>query len=478
MTENLTENQLSQLSDFVAKSMGLQFPRERWKDLERQAKLIANEFGFAGITPFLEWMLSSPLAREPVERLASFLTISETYFWREPRVFEVLRDHIFPELIRKRENNDRHLRLWSAGCATGEEPYSIAIALREALPNFKKWHISLLATDINPQILRKAAAGVYREWSFRNSPEGFKNKYFSRTESGVYEILPEIRSMVTFSYLNLAVDTFPSTINDTNAMDVIFCRNVLMYFSPARARLVGQRLYQCLVDGGWFMVGANELSQDTFAQFSSINFSGAIVYQRQTENSRPAKHIAIDMSAAAKEILLQPQKNAGEKAPPAVLLRKLEQTQKTGTITISEAPALEASLPTDATQTVRELANQGKLAEALATCEKAIAADKLNPGLRYLSATILWEQNREDEAMTTLESALYLDPDFLMAHFTIGNLRQRNGKSSAAVRSYKNVLALLEHYQPDDILPEAEGLTAGRLREIVSATLKTGGLTI
>ncbi len=122
MTGDLSEDRLSQLSDFVAAAMGLYFPRKRWGDLDRQTKLAAKEFGFAGAEPFLKWLLSSPLTRDQIEMLASHLTISETYFWREPQVFEALRDRILPDLIRARETGGRRLRIWSAGCATGEEP--------------------------------------------------------------------------------------------------------------------------------------------------------------------------------------------------------------------------------------------------------------------------------------------------------------------------------------------------------------------
>ena len=169
MESHLPDEQLAQLSDHVAATMGLYFPVGRRRDLERNLKLASTEFGYKDFDLFLKWLLSEPLTQEQVESLASFLTISETYFWREPRVFEALRDQILPELTRAKATTGRNLRLWSAGCATGEEPYSIAIALREALPDLKDWRITLLATDINPHILRQAAAGVYGNWSFRNS---------------------------------------------------------------------------------------------------------------------------------------------------------------------------------------------------------------------------------------------------------------------------------------------------------------------
>ena len=476
MKDSLPDSQLSQMSEFVTARMGLHFSKEHWRDLERQTKLAAKEFGFADAEAFLQWLVSSPLTREQIEILASHLTIAETYFWREPQVFEALRDQILPELIRAREKGDKRLRIWSAGCATGEEPYSIAIALRQALPALEDWHITLLATDINPRILCRAAAGVYGAWSFRNVPPGLKEKNFRHTEAGKFEILPEIRKMVTFGYLNLAEDIYPAPMNNTNDMDLIFCRNVLMYFEPERARQVGQNLYHSLVPGGWLMVSASELSQQLFPQFASVQFPGAIVYRKDTEKSRPLATFPLQVPLPQRNPVQPPLETAAVVArvvppphpPPHERTRPAEAVET----------AREAASPPDAALAVRTLANQGKLGEALAACEGAISADKLDPGLYYLCATILQEQNREDEAMAALKRALYLDPNFVLAHFALGNLVQRQGNAAAAKKHFKNVLALLSAYGPQDSLPEAEGLTAGRLREIVRATLQIGALRL
>ena len=128
----------------------------------------------------------------------------------------------------------------------------------------------------------------------------------------------------------------------------------------------------------------------------------------------------------------------------------------------------------DVTPAILALANQGELGEALSACEQALTVDKLNPGLHYLGAIILQELNQVDTAMAALRRALYLDPNFVLAHFTLGNLSMRQGNTMAARKSFTNVLSLLSAYDSDDLLPEADGLTTGRLREIVRATLQTG----
>lgn len=261
MKISLPEILLSRLSEIISVRTALHFPREQWADLEQKVISAAQEFNFNDPESFIRWLVSSPLTTKQMDILASHLTIHETYFWREPQVFEALGEHILPEIMRTRGGCEKRLRIWSAGCATGEEPYSLAIALNRLIPDLKNWNITILATDINPGILRKAAAGVYGEWSFRNAPPWLKEKYFFCKGRGKYELMPEIRKMVTFAYLNLAENIYPSPLNNTNAMDIIFCRNVTMYFAPERTRKVGRNLFCALVDGGWLVVGASELSQ-------------------------------------------------------------------------------------------------------------------------------------------------------------------------------------------------------------------------
>jgi len=459
MTDPLSESQLTQLSDFVATHLGLNFPRQRWPDLERQTHAAAEEFGFSSAKAFLHWLLTSVPAPIQVEMLASHLTVAETYFWREPKFLEALRDTILPNLIRARGTGNRTLKIWSAGCASGEEPYSLAIMLYELIPVLKDWRITLLATDINPRILRRAALGLYGNWSFRNVPQGFREKYFTRKFDGKYEILPEIRHMVSFAYLNLAEDVYPSAANNTNDMDLILCRNVLMYFVPERAREVGQHFYQSLSPDGCLIVGASELSQQLFPQFAPIQLAGAFVYRCTPQ---PASLLP-EASSLPTVTPFQPGLTALLPKPAP----KEDPTEK-------ETPPPDLAR---ATLNVRTLANQGNLTEALTACEQALVIYNLEAPLHYLHALILQEQTLDEESKAALKRALYLDPGFVLAHFTLGNLAQRQGDLLTAQKYLKNALELLSTLDSNETLPEAEGLTVARLEEIIRSTLQTAVLT-
>jgi chemotaxis protein methyltransferase CheR len=250
MSDNISPHILSDISKFIASHMGLHFPKTRWDGLERGIESAARDFGYTDIEEFIRWLRVSPLTRRHIEILASHLTVGETYFFREKESLDALKQNILPELISSRQDNEKRLRIWSAGCSTGEEAYSIAILLSEMIADLKGWNITILATDINPRVLKKASEGVYTEWSFRNTPTLLKQRYFKMTKQGRYEILPQIKKMVMFEYLNLAEDVYPSLFNNTNAMDLIFCRNVLMYFSGKRAKKVVKGFYNCLVNNG------------------------------------------------------------------------------------------------------------------------------------------------------------------------------------------------------------------------------------
>ena len=463
MRHTLSDQLLSRLSEFLAMRIGLYFPSGRWDDLERGMKAAAHELGDASVEAYIRRVLSAPLTHQQIEILASHLTVGETYFFRDWHSFEALEQYVLPELIRSRRDSERRLRIWCAGCCTGEEPYSIAMLLDRLLPDYEQWHVTVLATDINPQFLRKAAEGIYGNWSFRGTPAWVKERYFKTGSQGRFEIHPRIKKMVTFSYLNLADDVYPSLSNNTNAMDIIFCRNVLMYFTAELAEKVVGNLYHAVVDGGWLAVSPAEASHTLFSRFSTVNFTGATFYRKvATDDLHPPP-----MPPQPLEI---PALRPSPETP-----RRTEALPAAGEKTAAPAgPLLQRQHePDDPCLMARLCANQGKLAEAAEWCGKAIVSDKLNPQNHYLLATILEELGQDDAAEQSLKRALYLEPNFVLAHFALGNLRLSQGRHGETKRHFANALALLQRLPLDEILPESDGLTAGRLGEIISSALTT-----
>jgi chemotaxis protein methyltransferase CheR len=441
---------LGSLSDMLAAHTGLHFPADRWGDLERGIAAAAPAFGMADVAACAQRLLSAPLTHREIEILASCLTVGETYFFREQASFDAVEQHVLPALLRRHEGAERRLRIWSAGCCTGEEPYSIAMLLDRLVPKTSAWPATLLATDINPAFLRRAADGEYGEWSFRTTPGWIRARYFQPQRGGRFKLDKRIRKQVTFSYLNLADDSYPSRTNNTNAMDVIFCRNVLMYFSAERARTVIDNFYRALVDGGWLIVSPAETSSVLFSRFTAVEFDGAILYRKEAGATAP--RFVSPVPSALTDAQQAPCPQALPAASPS-----------------ADASAPMPAEPDQPERKARDCANQGRLGEAAEWCRKAIAADKLNPARHYLLSAIQQEQGQREDAAQSLARALYLDPHFVLAHHALGHLRQSQERHNEAQRHFDNALASLRTQPPNAILPESDGLTAGRLVEMIES---------
>lgn len=476
MTINISDNLLSRFSEYLSARMGLFFPVERRRELEQGIRSAARDFCLGDAESCVHWLMSSPLAKNQVEVLAKYFTVGETYFFREKRSFEILEKRILSDLIQSRRGKEQSLRIWSAGCSTGEEPYSIAILLSKMIPDLRNWNVNILATDINPLFLQKALEGVYSQWSFRDVPPLIKERYFKEAERGRFGILPHLKSMVKFSYLNLAEDEYPSFLNNTGMMDVILCRNVLIYFTPEQKEKVIKNFYRSLVDGGWLMVSPAETLHVQSSQFVPVNFNGAIFFKKEQRETIPEQ----DCQSAAPLFMLNtlnvlPEQQKNQKPPQnlyaeALMLYDLGRYAEVERQLLENYSGNEWCLSGKITALLaRSCANQGKLAEALEWCEKAVAAEKLNPGFHYLHATILQEQGQAEEAVIALKRALYLDQNFVLAHFSLGNVTRQQGRTKESDKHFNNAIRLLSGYSQEDILPESDGITAGRLLEIIAS---------
>lgn len=496
--------------------MGLFFPPDRWLDLTRKLQAAAPAFGCGDAETCARLLATSTVSKKQIELLATYLTVGETYFFREPRTFAMLEQEILPTLMYQRRSSDRRLRFWSAACCTGEEPYSIAMLLHRLLPDLSTWKTNILATDISPRFLRKATEGVYGQWSFRSVPATIQAQYFRRTAGGLHAISPALKTMVHFAQLNLAEDCYPSSTNNTDGMDVIFCRNVLIYFTAERIKHILTQLHHALNDGGWLVVSPVETAFVMDSPFTVVQFPGVTFFRKSP--SRQAAFSTVSPSspfallerspAISSSVVYAEQQTDADAIPPSSLesepylenrrrddhptapppdeqwrrlyeeacafytrgqyadvvntLRTIQWEE--GDRSLSSSPSREQILALLA----RAHANQGRLTEAQTWCEQALSLNKFDPGLYYLHATILLECGQESEARSSLTQALYLDQRFVLAHFTLGNLARQRREFQEAEKHWEKALTLLQRYRPEELLPESEGMTAGRLAQIIT----------
>lgn len=503
--DDLSHELLEKFNAFVSSAMGLHFPESRLPDLERAARSAARDFGIVSAEEFIRQVTTSPVDRKRIEALASHLTVGETYFFREKEAFSALEETILPAVFKQRAEAGRTVRVWSAGCSTGEEPYSIAMLLSRLI-DVSAWNVTILATDVNPGALKKAEEGVYTEWSFRGTPEWIRDKHFEKTGHGRFRIEKKIRKMVVFSYLNLAEDAYPSLLNNTNAMDIIFCRNVLMYFTEERAKKTVNGLYNSLVDGGYLFLSSTEGLRPVTGILNMVNVNGALLYRKEDVKSAASALPSSLEKPAARDKTHRVAKKGAPGGPPLPSFPAHSNAVKDEAAAerpLPAPPGPRASSPAEQDETflravsafdagryhdaVDELArvteqvalaphsallakahaNLGALGTAETWCRRAIKTDKVNPYYHYLLATILQEEGRLEEAAGALKSALYLDHDFALAHFVLGNLMHRKGRAESSARCFRNALEAISGYEPGHIVPFSDGITAGRLKEII-----------
>lgn len=454
----LPSQMYEQARALVAGRLGLDFPPNRQADLERGLLRAWRASETAAPDDYLARLALLPDGDPEWGRLAGHLTVGETYFFRDRACFEVLERQVLPGLIAARRSEGiLRLRLWSAGCATGEEPYSLAILLDRLLPDAAGWALSILATDVNLGALEAARRGRYRAWAFRETTPWIQERYFHRRAPDECELDPRVRRMVTFGPLNLAEDGYPGVVTNTNAIDLILCRNVLMYFTRGAQRAAIARLQQALVPGGWLAVSAAEASAELFRPLAPVNFPNAILFRKA-----PQAADAPEPSAAGVSRLGSGFETSGAELP-------LPWPSAHGSSIPGPSPvARPPEAPSDKDGSLvraRALADQGNLEEARRLCEATLRTDRLDPDAYVLLAAIRQEQGDLPAALEALRRALYLAPDSPPVHFLLGTLLLRRGERRRGRRYLETVVDLLRSMSRDEPVPGGGGLTAGRLLE-------------
>jgi chemotaxis protein methyltransferase CheR len=267
----LTESELDQIRILIENRSAILFDSSRERFFSTHVREYLAEKGLASGNELLGLIRGSSTEYEAL--LENLLT-QETSFFRYPAVYEALETKILPEVQeRKFWQNPRTLRIWSAGCSTGEEPYSIAITLCEALKFAEAWEIEILATDISRRALRHAERGAYSRRSLHEAPPARVENYFEATKHG-YQVKPRIRRMISFAQMNLAESVYVGKI------DVIFCMNVLMYFSEERRLSILRRFYDALEPGGYFLLGHAETLTNAPVKFEPVVLGDCRIYRK------------------------------------------------------------------------------------------------------------------------------------------------------------------------------------------------------
>jgi chemotaxis protein methyltransferase CheR len=266
------------MRDFIRDYCGIFFNDDSQYLLEKRLSRRLKTFHFTNFRDYYRYLLYHRNRDEELASIIDILTVNETYFFREQNQLKAFSEEILPEL-KKINKEKKRLRIWSAGCSTGEEPYTIAILVLET-GAFNNWHIEIFGSDINQRVLQGARSGVYRKNSFRTTEPYFLRKYFKEQES-LFRISDTVKQYVSFSHLNL-LDPVKTKLAGT--VDVIFCRNVLIYFDyPSRKRVVDM-FHDRLAEGGYLLLGHAESLINISTAFTLKHLKYDMVYQKPIKN--------------------------------------------------------------------------------------------------------------------------------------------------------------------------------------------------
>lgn len=475
---------------FVAERGGLYFKDHDLRNLKDAVVKRVDSLRLGSVASYYNLLTMSDKKEDEFRELLNLLTINHTYFFRNEPHFKVLKEKVLPEIINKnmaaaitQRLKKPTIRVWSAGCSTGQEPYSIAIVIRELLENIEDWDIQILATDASEEALSKAREGVYSENSMKHLPKEYLEKYFtlktSSKHSQTYEISSVIKNMVNFGFFNLVEEDYPVLF------DVILCRNVVIYFELDTTIKVMSALHESLSDDGYLFIGYSETLQYMPDKFQMMSWDDAIYYQKASKQKISKEQVTvIDEKSQLDKVL----DNISRQQAAADLNAELKEKEYAKNniegliIEIIKATHLKDydkalslieqanNMDKYATEPYYLAAeiymNQGDTDKARNELEKALKTNSLYAPAHYLLGCAYMEKDEDEKAKEYLKKALYIEKDFLLAHFYIAHLYKNEHKISNAIREYRNTLKVLSKSSPEDIIAYSGGFNAATLMSV------------
>jgi chemotaxis protein methyltransferase CheR len=491
----IASDDFSAFRDLLKETSGLHFEESRSQSLHLALWQRLQHRGYDSYREYYNLLKFHPEGRLEIRELFDLITIGETYFFRNKAQFNALMTWVLPEIMeRKASSKDKQIRVWSAGCSGGDEVYSIAIAMMEVLPSHEEWRISILGTDINRSGLARAKEAIYREKDIAHLPKEYLAKYFN-VRGPAYALNPNVRALACFEYHNLAQDPFIH--EKMQEVDILFCRNVTIYFDRQTTRRVIGKFHGCLAQGGYLFLGHSETLWQITHPFERMEFPQSFIYRKKLasgqegvfspwtavpgiplETATPIKERGADLSAFPKRIErgLQGKPDSLEQGKsPIEVQEKVESPYRETAPGLKEMKDPAALLcPKSMTVPVTNpmlayltkatiLANQAKYKEAAQLLAKVIETDNLSVEAYYLLGTLLYKNRRLKEAETQFKKVIYASPDTVLAYFNLGNMYCCQRKFREAAREFKNAIRLLEKRPKSEQVRFCEDVTVGFL---------------
>jgi chemotaxis protein methyltransferase CheR len=462
----LDDDEFAELSDLLAAKTGLLYPPQKRRDLDAKLMTLFETMTAEERDGFVPRVRSSDAG---LQSLVNRLTIGESYFFRNRPHFNALTADVIPRLM---EDNaaSRTIRIWSAGCAGGEEPYSIAILLKERFPELAGWNVRIMATDINTGFLERAKEAVYTRWSFRGVEERIVEKYFRPEGASHLRLSPEIARTVEYGWFNLSQLPFVGRIA-AEQFDLVICRNVLIYFSFEFANRVVRALAETIRRGGYLVVGHAE-AFPALRELESVYSNATYYYCRPRTDEPRAFEATLAHTVSIPGIAVHDVARRPSIPPPPARGRPAAERGATAAHAGKAAPAQptveQDNLELDL-EAAQEHTDMGELDSALAILDRLVKGPgKLDHRVHFLRAIVADQHDRTQDAISSLKQAIFIRKEFAIGHYYMGVICEREGDRKAAKRCLRNVLETTARLPEDWVLEEGGGITAQMLRDIAA----------
>jgi chemotaxis protein methyltransferase CheR len=475
-TQELDEATFIALRDRIVSFSGIYLDESRRRSL---GQIIYSRMSRQGLNSWDEYLslLDSSSGPEEMSTLTEEVVNNETTFFRNPRHFRVLAETVLPELDRSRPS-DMPIRLWSAGCSTGQEPYSIAITVAELFGLPPRRPVEIIGTDISERALEFARQGRYAERQLKRVERPYQKRYFQR-EGSYYRIRPELGELVHFQPLNL-IKSFPPQFH---GMDVVFCRNVTIYFQVETCKNLMAKLYRYLSEGGYLFIGFSETLWQIFDAFERIQAGGTFFYRKGSASQLWRPRLAQDLprpksvpgggsverplylgetqrktvpapATEAKPTILR---TVPEQDPARVHYHKGMESLRDGDYeealaAFRAALRAEPNLVEGYCGIAQVYANQGRYQQALLACERALEVDDLAEEAYLLRGLVYRQMDKLEKAIADLERASYLNPSSPTAHFYLGDALLALKQQTRALRAFQRTWRTLLGQSEDAII--------------------------
>lgn len=273
----ITPEEFNELRDLIYELSGIFLQDNRRFLVENRFSHRLTELKIDTYTDYIKYLKNGLKGKTEEMNMLELITTNETSFFRDNPQLTAFRNYTLKELIEEgSKKGRREIKIWSAGCSSGEEPYTLSIILHETLKqDLKNWRVRITANDISSNVLAMAKKGVYTKYALRTTPKPIISKYFTELEGDLFEVKPEVKKLVNFGKINLNDDRSVKLVPKSN---IVFCRNVIIYFDKEMKKKVLSGFYNNLVDGGHLYVGHSESLHLITKNFKPIQHSGAISY--------------------------------------------------------------------------------------------------------------------------------------------------------------------------------------------------------